>query len=214
MNNMLSSLIEYAEQHSTPESELLKELYRQTHLKIYNPRMISGFLQGRILAMISRMIRPQYVLEIGTYTGYSALCLAEGLLSNGQLHTIEIDDELEEFILQYFNRSAFKKNLILHIGNALDIIPQLDIVFDLVYIDGDKREYLKYLHVVLPKVKQNGFIVADNMFWNGKVVDNEQDDIFTCTIRQFNDTVLNHPQLEVLMLPIRDGISIIRKKDM
>lgn len=211
MNDLYEQLVSYAEQFSEPESDLLKELYRQTHVKIYNPRMVSGHLQGRILAMLSQMIQPRYILEIGTYTGYSALCLAEGLQTDGMLHTIEIDDELEDFIRHYLNRSPYKDKIVLHIGNALDIIPTLHLTFDLIYIDGDKREYPQYLDVAIEKLRSGGYIIADNVFWNGKVIDPNQQDAFTNAIRTFNQTVHNHPQLKPVILPVRDGLSVIRK---
>lgn len=212
MNDLYNQLIAYAERFSEPESELLKELYRQTHVKIYNPRMVSGHLQGRILAFLSRMIQPHYILEIGTYTGYSALCLAEGLTPDGVLHTIEIDDELEDFIRHYINRSPYKDKIVLHIGNALNIIPTLNITFDLIYIDGDKREYPQYLNIAIDKLRSGGYIIADNVFWNGKVIDPTQQDSFTNAIRTFNNMVFSNPQLKPVILPVRDGISIIQKQ--
>lgn len=211
MNNIYEKLVAYAEQFSEPESKLLNELYRQTHVKIYNPRMVSGHLQGRILALFSQMIQPQHILEIGTYTGYSALCLAEGLQSDGTLHTIEIDDELEDFIRHYINCSPYKDKIVLHFGNALDIIPTLNLTFDLIYIDGDKREYPQYLNIAIEKLRSGGYIIADNVFWNSKVIDPTQQDAFTNAIRTFNQTVLSHPQLKPVILPVRDGLSVIRK---
>lgn len=209
---MNKSLLEYAERYSDAENDLLKEIVRETNIRICNPRMLSGHLQGRILAMLSHMIKPQYILEIGTYTGYSALCLAEGLQEDGFIHTIEINDEVEDFIRTYFNRSKFSKNIVLHIGDARQIIPTLNIVFDLVYIDGDKREYIEYLQLVVDKVKTGGFIIADNVFWNAKVVDESQQDDYTKTIRKFNQIVLENQQLEKVIIPFRDGLTIIRKK--
>ncbi len=208
---MNQALIEYAEKYTTPEGELLKELASETHVKIYHPRMLSGHLHGRFLSAISHMIQPSNILEIGTYTGYSALCLAEGLRTDGLLHTIEINDELEDFIISYFQRSPYKDKIILHIGDARQIIPTLNKNFDLVYIDGDKREYMDYYNVVFEYVKRGGFILADNVFWNGKVIDTGQKDEFTESIRKFNEMVANDSRVEKAMLPIRDGISIIRK---
>jgi predicted O-methyltransferase YrrM len=209
---MNKSLIEYAEKYSDTESELLKELSRETNLRIYNPRMLSGHLQGRILSMLSHMIKPKYILEIGTYTGYSALCLAEGLQPDGVLHTIENNDELEDFIKNYFNRCKYKKNIVLHIGDARKIIPTLNITFDLVYIDGNKKEYIEYFNLVINKVNSGGFIFADNVFWNGKVIDEHEQDEFTNTIRNFNKMIHENQKLEKVIIPIRDGLSIIRKK--
>ncbi len=205
-------LLQYAEQHSDIESPLLAELTRETNIRIYHPRMLSGHIQGRFLSMISKMIQPQRILEIGTYTGYSALCLAEGLSFGGKLYTIEINDELEDFIRSYFNRSDYKDVIILKIGDAREIIPLIDESFDLVYIDGDKREYADYYHLVFDKVKPGGFIIADNVFWNGKVVDELQNDEFTSNIRKFNELIAHDNRVEKVILPIRDGLSIIRKK--
>jgi len=201
----------YVLEHTEEENELLKELYRQTHVKIYHPRMLSGHLQGKILKMLSHMIAPYRILEIGTYTGYSALCLAEGLLPGGLLHTIEINDELEEFIRLYINRSPHASKIKLHIGNAINIVPSIDETFDLVFIDGDKREYLAYYHAVFNKVRQGGFIIADNVLWNGKVLNPNENDEFTMSIREFNDYVHFDTRVENVMLPIRDGMMILRK---
>ncbi|NSW46334.1 MAG: class I SAM-dependent methyltransferase [Bacteroidales bacterium] len=207
----MESIEKYVLEHTADENELLKELYRETHVKIYHPRMLSGHLQGKILKMLSHMIAPYRILEIGTYTGYSALCLAEGLLPGGLLHTIEINDELEEFIRLYINRSPHASKIKLHIGNAINIIPSLDDTFDLVFIDGDKREYLAYYHAVFNKVRQGGFIIADNVLWNGKVLNPNENDEFTKSIREFNDYVHYDTRVENVMLPVRDGMMILRK---
>jgi len=172
MQQIISELIEnYCEAHTSKESDLLYQLDRETHLKVLNPRMLSGRLQGKFLSMISKMIKPKNILEIGTYTGYSALCLAEGLPANGELHTIEIDEELEEMITKYFNLSKHKDKIDLHIGNALKIMPMLKKTWDLVFIDAEKTEYLQYYEMVLPEVKKGGYILVDNLLWNGKVVE-------------------------------------------
>lgn len=209
---MQSLVQKYAIEHTEDENELLKELERETNVKVYHPRMLSGHLKGKFLKMISYMIAPYRILEIGTYTGYSALCLAEGLQPKGLLHTIEINDELEEFIRFYINRSSFSSKIHLHIGNAIDIIPYIDEMFDLVFIDGDKREYLDYYNIVFDKVKHGGFIIADNVLWNGKVLNENEKDKNTFSIKAFNDFVHNDTRVENLLLTFDDGIMILRKK--
>jgi predicted O-methyltransferase YrrM len=213
MHNLVNEQIEsYCETHTTNESDLLYGLNRETHLKILRPRMLSGQLQGRFLAMISKMIKPVNILEIGTYTGYSALCLAEGLQPNGALHTIEVDEELEEMITKYFNQSAHKGKLYLHIGNALELIPALNKSWDLVFMDAEKKEYLQYYEMVLPYVKEGGFILADNVLWSGKVTKSvSENDTETQAIMEFNDFVQNDPRVENVLLPMRDGIMLIQK---
>ena len=203
----------YCESHTTKESDLLYRLNRETHLKFLNPRMLSGQLQGKFLAMISKMIKPLNILEIGTYTGYSALCLAEGLQPDGALHTIEVDEELEEIITKYFNLHTHKEQLHLHIGNALEIIPALKKNWDLVYMDAEKTEYLQYYEMVLPYVNKGGYILVDNVLWNGKVIDTEnKNDADTKAIMAFNDFIENDPRVENLLLPLRDGLLLIEKK--
>lgn len=210
--SMQNLVQKYVTEHTEEENDLLKELERDTNVKIYHPRMLSGHLQGKLLKMISHMIEPYRILEIGTYTGYSALCLAEGLVPGGLLHTIEVNDELEEFISLYIKRSPLSSKINLHIGNALNIIPSIDEIFDLVFIDGDKREYLEYYHAVFDKVRQGGFIVADNVLWNGKVIDENEKDEYTHSIRAFNDYVHIDTRVENVMLPLRDGLMLLRKK--
>ncbi len=204
---------EYITQHSDAEPAYLSNINRKTHLKIINPRMLSGHLQGRVLAMFCQMIQPGRVLELGTFTGYSALCMAEALPDNGVLHTIECDDELEDFILENFAGSEHGKKIRLHIGDALTVIGQLDETFDLVFIDADKREYLAYYEAVLPKLNTGGFILADNTLWDGKVVQKVvPNDHQTIEIMKFNDFVAADTRVEKVMLPLRDGLTIIRKK--
>jgi predicted O-methyltransferase YrrM len=214
MNTIISEQIEsYCEAHTTSESDLLYRLNRETHLKTMRPRMLSGQLQCRFLSMISKMIQPENILEIGTFTGYSALCLAEGLQPNGELHTIEMDEEMEVFITKYFNQSVCKNKLHLHIGNALEIIPTLNKTWDLVFIDAEKSEYLQYYEMVLPQVKKGGFIMADNVLWSGKVTEEiTENDIETQTIIKFNDYIQTDPRVENVLLPQRDGIMLIQKK--
>jgi predicted O-methyltransferase YrrM len=211
--NLINKDIEtYCEAHTLRESDLLYHLNRETHIKVMNPRMLSGQLQGALLSMISNMIKPEMILEIGTFTGYSALCLAEGLQKNGELHTIEIDEELEEMITKYFNLSEHKEKLHLHIGNALEIIPTLKNNWDLVFIDAEKSEYLKYYEMVLPKVKKGGFVLVDNVLWNGKVIEDvAENDAETKAIVAFNDYVHNDSRVKNVILPVRDGLMLIIK---
>ena len=198
----------YAERHTTAENELLKKINRDTHANVLMPRMLSGHLQGRLLSMISQMIRPKTALEIGTYTGYSALCLAEGLAEGGKLISIDINEELEHKVKQYFEVFAHKIDY--RIGNALDIIPALDLEFDLVFIDADKRNYANYFDLIIDKLRPGGFILADNVLWSGKVLDEKPDDD-TKAIISFNQKIHNDQRVENVLLPIRDGIMMIRK---
>ena len=211
---MVDSLLldQYILDHTSPEDDFLKELDRETHLKVLRSRMLSGHLQGQILSMISCMIKPKYVLEIGTFTGYSALCLAKGLAENGELHTIEIDDELKSIARKYFEKSGMGEKIVQHIGDARQIIPSLERVFDLVFIDADKREYSEYYKLVFDRVAVGGFILADNILWNGKVVDPEEaDDEQTRGILDFNELVNSDKRVKNAILPVRDGIMIVQK---
>lgn len=210
---MTEELEDYILNHIDKETPLLAKLNRDTHLRILNPRMMSGHLQGRILKMFCRMIQPQKILELGTFTGYSALCMAEGLTDDAIIHTIEHDDELEEMILQTFEKSNFKNQIKLHIGEALEVIETLDETFDLVFIDADKRQYLDYYEAVFPKVRKGGFILADNTLWAGKVIQPLQhNDKQTEAILRFNDFVTNDSRVEKVILPLRDGLTILMKK--
>lgn len=207
------SLNEYVENHSTAETELLNRINRETNLEVLRPRMLSGHLQGRMLAAISHMVAPRYILEIGTYTGYSALCLAEGLSEGGRLITIEKNVELEGRVKGYFSESSQGDKLELKIGDALEIIPKLDNGIDLVFIDADKVNYLNYYRAVIDKVKAGGFILADNVLWSGKVVSKpEPDDFDTLALLEFNKFVQMDERVENVLLPVRDGIMLIRKK--
>lgn len=209
-NQML--LEQYILKHISPEEPYLLELDRETHLKVLRSRMLSGHLQGTILTMISRMIRPQRVLEIGTFTGYSAICLAQGLAKGGQLHTIEIDDELESIAKKYFQKSGMAEQIFQHIGDARTIIPSLNQQFDLVFIDADKREYCDYYNQVFEYLPIGGFLLADNILWNGKVVDADAaSDEQTKGILEFNDLVQNDPRVRNVILPVRDGIMMVEK---
>jgi caffeoyl-CoA O-methyltransferase len=204
---------EYILAHTDKESSLLANLNRITHLRMINPRMLSGHFQGRVLAMFCKMIAPKRILEVGTYTGYSALCMAESLPEDGVLHTIECDDELEDFILEQFSKSPYSQNIQLHIGAALKVIPELNESFDVVFLDADKREYLAYYELVLPKLREGGFILVDNTLWDGKVLETAaSNDAQTVAIMNFNTFVANDTRVEKVMLPLRDGITIIRKK--
>ena len=209
-----SDLSRFIQAHTSKESDLLRELDRATHLKVLHPRMLSGKVQGRMLSMISKMIRPECILEIGTFTAYSALCLAEGLQSGGRLVSIEINDELNAFAASFVERSVYKKNIELLTGNAIQLVPKLNQLFDLVFIDGDKREYPQYYEVVMEKVKPGGFILADNILWNGKVVEElDSNDKHTEAILKFNKRVQEDQRVENVILPIRDGLMLMRKKD-
>lgn len=204
---------EYIVAHSDKEPEYLAKINRDTHLRMINPRMISGHLQGRVLTMFCRMIQPKRILELGTYTGYSALCMAEALPDDGVLHTLECDDELEDFIIENLNSVAHGKKVKLHIGNAIDSIGKIDEIFDLVFIDADKREYTAYYEALLPKLRTGGFILADNTLWDGKVLKQPAaNDHQTIEIQRFNDFIANDSRVEKVMLPLRDGLTVIRKK--
>jgi caffeoyl-CoA O-methyltransferase len=200
----------YAEQHTSPENDLLKELNRETHAKVLRPRMLSGHLQGRLLALISCMVRPRRILEIGTYTGYSALCLAEGLSSDGKLITIDINEELEHNVRRYFSKSALGDKIDYRIGNALQVIPALSEKFDLVFIDADKENYARYFDLVIDNVNLHGIILADNVLWSGKVLDGRPDKD-TKAIVDFNRKVHDDARVENVLLPVRDGIMVMRK---
>jgi predicted O-methyltransferase YrrM len=205
-------VMEYALEHTTTEDEVLARLYRETNLKTIYPRMLSGHLQGKLLEMISRMISPSRILEIGTFTGYSAICLAKGLTTGGLLHTIDKNDELAEMALKYFLLAGMADIIILHTGDAREIIPDLNEQFDLIYIDGDKQQYMQYYEKAMNKLKIGGFILADNVLWDGKVLPGSKiQDKETQGIIGFNKFVLNDQRVEKLFLPFRDGIYIIRK---
>jgi caffeoyl-CoA O-methyltransferase len=204
---------EYILKHSDREPELLEAINRRTHVQLLNPRMLSGHYQGRVLAMFCKMIQPARILELGTFTGYSALCMAESLPENGELITIESDDELEDFIRENFARSEYGNKIQLLTGEALKIIPQLTGEFDIVFVDADKREYSAYYDAVFPKVQKGGYIIADNTLWDGKVLKTpETNDHQTIEIMKFNDMIAADTRVEKVILPLRDGLTIIRKK--
>jgi predicted O-methyltransferase YrrM len=203
----------YILQHMDEESDYLKALYRQTHVKLINPRMTSGHLQGRLLKMLVQMVRPQRVLEIGTFTGYSALCMAEGLEEGAMLHTYEIDDELEDFTRPWIEGSPHGHKVCFHIGNALNEVPHLGETFDLVFMDGDKRQYMQYYEMVMQHTTPNAIILADNTLWDGHVVDKAyENDRQTNAINEFNAYLAADQRVEKFILPLRDGLTMIRKK--
>lgn len=204
----------YIDAHTTAESEVLRQIDRETHLYELMPRMLSGHVQGRLLSLLSKMTAPKYILEIGTYTGYSAICLAEGLREDGVLHTIDINEELKEKNLTYFKKAGFENKIVQHIGNALDIIPQLNLDFDLVFIDADKANYIHYYNLVIDKLKSGAVILVDNVLWSGKVVDNsgKKVDKDTRAIIDFNQYVQNDNRVENTIISIRDGVLLIRKQ--
>ena len=210
---MLDSQIEkYIEDHTTPESELLKELNRQTHLRTFYPRMLSGNVQGKFLEMICRMLQPKRILEIGTFTGYSAIAMAQGLPKDGLIYTLEVNGEMEDFISEFISKSGFNKKIKLLMGDALEIIPSLEEEFDLVFIDADKEQYVDYYKLAKTKLKKGGFIIADNVLWSGKVTENSsKTDKETQGIVEFNEFVKNDIEVEQVMLAIRDGLMLIRK---
>lgn len=212
LKNIEKELSDYILNHCTPEDTVLHELYRETNLKVIYPRMVSGPLQGKLLEMISCMIRPQRILEIGTYTGYSAICLAKGLRDDGMLHTIEINDELRDLAIKYFSKAGLQNKIILHNGDALKIIPALEEEFELVFIDGNKQQYLEYYQLVFPKVVRGGFILADNVLWDSKVLQGGKPaDKETRGIIAFNDYLVRDESVEQIIVPIRDGFTIIKK---
>lgn len=203
---------EYIETHISPEPEHLRRLYRHTHLYRLYPRMCSGHLQGRILKMLTQMIRPRRILELGTFTGYSALCFAEGMPEDAHLHTIEIDDEFADELTGRFGSSPWAGRIHLHIGDALKIIPEIDETWDLVFIDANKRNYIDYYEMILPRVRHGGYIFADNTLWSDKITDTEHNtDPQSRGIFAFNDLVAGDGRVEKIILPLRDGMTIIRK---
>ena len=214
MDILPEKINEYVENHSQPEPELLQKLNRETWQKVIAPRMLSGHLQGRVLSMLSKLIQPKNILEIGTYTGYSALCLAEGMREDGEIHTIDMNEELFDFQRKYFDASPYGKQIFQHLGNALAIIPTLDKTFDLVFIDADKSNYPNYLEIILPKLHKGSVILSDNVLWSGKVVEElKKDDEDTKALLHYNKLLNEHPKLETVLLPIRDGLSISRVRE-
>lgn len=214
MDFLPAELQAYVEAHTSPENDLLRQLNRDTHARVLRPRMLSGHLQGRLLAMFSRMLRPRRILEIGTYTGYSALCLAEGLTNDGRLITLDNNEELETLARSYWNQSPWADRIDFRLGNAPDLIPTLPDVFDLVFIDADKANYSLYFDLVIDKVRQGGIILADNVLWSGKVVQDfsgKKIDKDTQAVLDFNRKVHEDPRVEHVLLPVRDGLMMLYK---
>jgi len=213
MHFISEKLDDYVVRHSEDEPALLKALTRETYQKILQPRMLSGHYQGRILSVLSKLIRPKTILEIGTFTGYSALCLAEGLDKNGVLHTIDINEELVDFQKRYFDKSDYGAQIVQHLGSALDIIPTLETTFDLVFMDADKPNYINYFHQIIDKHNPGGVILSDNVLWSGKVIETlDPSDISTKIVLEYNALLKEDSRLETVLLPVRDGLTVSIKK--
>ena len=213
MHFLSEDLERYAEQHSQQEPPLLAALVRETHLRVLQPRMLSGHLQGRLLSVLSKLLAPSYIVEIGTFTGYATLCLAEGLAPLGRLHTIEANDEYEDIQNKYFGQSPYREQIVQHFAPALEVLPTLPDAIDLVFIDADKKNYLNYLEAVLPKMRVGGVILSDNVLWSGKVVEPVKDnDKHTQVLMAYNERLATDPRLETVLLPIRDGLTLSRVK--
>ena len=213
MDFLPEKIDEYVVAHSQAEPQLLKELNRETWQKVLNPRMLSGGFQGRVLSMISKLIQPKAILEIGTYTGYSALCMAEGMSTDGQLHTIDRNEELYDFQRRYFDTSKYGTQITQYVGNALEIIPTIDAKFDLVFIDADKGNYSNYFQLIIEKMNKGGVILSDNVLWSGKVVEKlNPKDIDTAALIEYNTLLNEDDRIETVLLPIRDGLTISRVK--
>lgn len=213
MEFISEELDNYVTEYTQPEPELLQQLNRETQAKVLQPRMLSGHYQGRVLSMISKLVSPKTILEIGTYTGYSALCLMEGIQRGGTLHTVDHNEELFSLQRKYFDKSGFGEQIIQHTGDALEIIPTLNQTFDLVFIDADKENYSNYFNLILPKMKSGGVILSDNVLWSGKVLEKpEKDDVDTLALIAYNELLNSHPKVESVLLPIRDGLTVSRVK--
>ncbi len=211
MHFISQDLEDYIANHSQNEPELLKALDKETYQKILLPRMLSGHFQGRVLSMLSKLIRPVNILEIGTYTGYSALSLCEGMQENGVLHTIDIKEELVDFQRKYFDKSPWGNQIVQHLGEAIDIIPRVNLKFDLVFIDADKENYINYFELIVPKMNKGGVILSDNVLWSGKVLEPlQKNDISTKVLLEYNLLLKNDPRVETVLLPIRDGLTLSR----
>ena len=211
MHFLSEELENYAAQHTEDEPLLLQELNKRTHLNVLQPRMISGHFQGRFLSLLSKMVQPRTILEIGTYTGYATLCLAEGLHPEGVLHTIDIKEELTDLQREFFDRSGYGSQIVQHLGKAADIIPSLDTTFDLVFIDADKQNYAHYFDLVIEKMNRSGIILSDNVLWSGKVVEEvKHNDKHTQALMAYNQKIKDDPRVETVLLPIRDGITLSR----
>lgn len=214
MHFISEELDDYVVAHSEDEPKLLQALTRETYQKILQPRMLSGHYQGRVLSMISKLVNPKHILEIGTYTGYSALCLAEGMQADGELHTIDINEELFDFQRKYFDQSEYGNQIHQHLGNAIDIIPELNMNFDLVFMDADKENYINYFNSIIDRLNPGGIILSDNVLWSGKILDTtfKKEDKSTPTLIAYNKLLKEDPRIETVLLPIRDGLTISRRK--
>lgn len=211
MHFLSEDLEDYVAAHSQDEPTLLAQLNKETYQKILLPRMLSGHFQGRVLSMLSKLIRPTSILEIGTYTGYATLCLCEGMQENGIVHTIDIKEELVDFQRKYFDKSPWESQIVQHLGEAVDIIPTLETKFDLVFIDADKENYLNYYELIVPKMNKGGIILSDNVLWSGKVVEPlKEGDLSTKILLEYNQRLNNDPRVETVLLPIRDGLTVSR----
>lgn len=211
MHFLSEDLEDYVAAHSQAEPELLAQLNKETYQKVLLPRMLSGHFQGRVLSMLSKLIRPTSILEIGTYTGYATLCLCEGMQENGIVHTIDIKEELVDFQRKYFDKSPWGSQIVQHLGEAVDIIPTLETKFDLVFIDADKENYLNYYELIVPKMNKGGIILSDNVLWSGKVVEPlKEGDLSTKILLEYNQRLNNDPRVETVLLPIRDGLTVSR----
>lgn len=213
MHFLSDELDDYVTQHSENEPELLAQLNKETYQKILQPRMLSGHFQGRVLSMLSKIIHPTHILEVGTYTGYATLCMAEGLAKNGTIDTIDVNEELADFQRKYFDRSEWGNQIIQHLGSALDIIPTLNKKYDLVFIDADKDNYSNYFHLIVPIMNKGGIILSDNVLWSGKVLEEvKPNDKTTKLIKEYNELLKNDSRVETVLLPIRDGLTVSRIK--
>ncbi|HBQ81270.1 MAG: methyltransferase [Bacteroidetes bacterium GWE2_41_25] len=208
---MNRKLEQYIKEHSSKEDPVLEDLYRQTYIRFVNPNMATGHLQGKFLELIAKMINPESILEIGTFTGYSTICLARGLRNGGRLVTIELNDELRGFVQSYFIKAGVDRDIVQMTGNAIEVLPSLDMMFDLVFIDGDKREYCDYYRLIKNKVRKGGYILADNVLWGEKVLETATTDKHSRGIIEFNNMIMNEKDIEHVIIPLRDGLTIIRK---
>jgi predicted O-methyltransferase YrrM len=212
MEFISNTLYDYVVAHSQEEPPLLADLYRQTHLKVLQPRMLSGPLQGRFLSVLAKLLQPKKILEVGTFTGYATLCLAEGLAKDGQIDTLDKNEELVDFQRSFFDRSPWGKQIHQHYGDAIQIIPTLEGQYDLVFLDADKKNYLNYVELLLPKIKKGGLLLSDNVLWSGKVLEETQkNDQDTAVLKEYNQKLAKHPKLETVLLPLRDGLTLSRK---
>jgi caffeoyl-CoA O-methyltransferase len=212
MEFISNTLYDYVVAHSQEEPPLLADLSRQTHLKVLQPRMLSGPLQGRFLSVLTKLLQPKKILEVGTFTGYATLCLAEGLVKDGQIDTLDKNEELVDFQRSFFDRSPWGKQIHQHCGDAIEIIPTLEGQYDLVFLDADKKNYLNYLELLLPKIKKGGLLLSDNVLWSGKVLEETQkNDRDTAVLKEYNQKLAKHSQLETVLLPLRDGLTLSRK---